>query len=112
MGKGKKRNRRRSQAAKLAAKFTSHTHHQILEDAIRYEHAKAGQLEYVKVVANLEKSMLSRTLFVTYVRDLKEPRNIKLLRLFFKKFRIYDTQKSYQFNKRMYKYLKTFYFKN
>lgn len=83
MGKGKNRNRRRSQAAKLAAKFTSHTHQQILKDAIRYEHAKEGQLNYAKVVADLEKNMISKTLFVTGVRNLREPRNVQLLKFFF-----------------------------
>lgn len=79
----KRRNQRRSKAARLSAKFTSQTHHQILNDAIRYEQAKEHQLNYTKVVANLEKGMLSRTLFVTGARDLNEPRNVQLLKVFF-----------------------------
>lgn len=80
----KRGRRRRSEAAELAGRV----HEQqgldrTVDNALRYQECKQKYQEYAKEVHTREQELLSRTLYVSNVKNLHEGRNLELLRLFF-----------------------------
>lgn len=84
MGRKKRgRRRRRSEAAQLAAKYNERRLEGEVDDALVYQTCKKEYSEHAKQVAKREEELLSRTIFVTNVKDLRSHRNLALLRDFF-----------------------------
>ena len=70
------RNRRRfPEAAQLAAKYYERRLEGEVDDALVYRTCKKEYSEHAKQVAKREEELLSRTIFVTNVKDLRSHRN-------------------------------------
>jgi hypothetical protein len=84
MGQRGARNRRRRkrQAAISAAQFSERNRQAYLNDIFSYEKTKRAQSEYLKRVAEIEKDILSRTVYFFQARDLKRDENLRALRSF------------------------------
>lgn len=77
------RRRRRSEAAQLAASYNLRRLEREVDDALVYQSCKKEYSEHAKQVAKREEELLSRTIFVTNVKDLRNHRNLDLLKAFF-----------------------------
>lgn len=84
MGRRKQKSKhRRRQAAQAVARYHEQTLRRELEDSLLYESHKEHQSKYLAKVAELERDILSRTIFVTQVKDLNQAQNLMRLRSFF-----------------------------
>ena len=62
--------------------FTEHSLHKHLSDFESQQALNAKQTAYVEKIEALEQELLSRTVIVTCVRDLRQESNVSLLRTF------------------------------
>ena len=84
MGRKKRgRRRRRSEAAQLAAKYNERRLEREIDDAMVYQAHKKERTDHAKQIAEREEELLSRTIFVTNVKDLRISNNLSSLRAFF-----------------------------
>jgi hypothetical protein len=82
-GRNKKSRRSSSGAsAELLRQFSSHGHQRFIEEAVSHEARKEDQRKYIQRYRKLEDDIISRTVFVTCVRDLKQEDNLTALRQF------------------------------
>lgn len=78
-----RRRRRRSEAAQLAANCHNRLLEREVDDSLIYQACKEEYNEHAKQIAKREEELLSRTIFVTNVKDLRVSRNLELLKSFF-----------------------------
>jgi hypothetical protein len=78
-----KRRKRNSEAAQAAAKISSANLEKRFADTLKYQQDKSAQSEYLSTIAEVEKDILSRTVYVTQVKDLKQESNLTELKRFF-----------------------------
>ena len=81
----RKRGRHGSEAAKLAANLYQRGLERAVDDALLYQGCKESHSAHAKEVAQREQELLSRTIFVSNVKNLREGRNLVLLEQFFEK---------------------------
>jgi len=79
------RRRRRSEAAQLAARYNERGLEREVDNALAYQKCKTEHSEHAKQVARREQELLSRTIFVTNVKDLQNHHNLMLLKSFFER---------------------------
>jgi hypothetical protein len=83
MGKrGDGRRRRKEQAARSVAQFSERSRLAYVNDSLLYEENKRAQSEYLKRVAEIEKGILSRTVYFFQAKDLRRDENLRALRSF------------------------------
>lgn len=84
MGRKKRgRRRRKSEAAQLAAAYNERGLEREVNGALEYQQCKKEHAEHVQQVKKREQELLSRTIFVTNVKDLCIHSNLELLKEFF-----------------------------
>ena len=76
----KRRNRRRSQAAKLKRQYANRS--KLTEDTLRDEQYRQRQREYMEVIQQKQKNAAETTVFITQVLNLNDPTNLEGLREF------------------------------
>ena len=81
--RGGRRRRRRPEAAQLAARYNEQGLVREVDDALLYQKCKKEHSDHTKEVARREQELLSRTIFVTNVKDLRNRGNLALLKAFF-----------------------------
>ena len=87
MGELKRRRRRRhprSEAGKLAVRYFDRGLEREVENAMEYQQYKQNHTAHSREVAQREQELLSRTVLVSNVKDLRIPHNLDLLGEFFK----------------------------
>lgn len=83
MGKQRKRrNRRWSKAARLSQDFQYRSRKRCVDDVLSAEAWKENFSQYNKVIAEKERDLKSRSVFVTNIRDANFDRNVQEFRLF------------------------------
>jgi hypothetical protein len=100
MGKrGDGRRRRKEQAARSMAQFSARSREAYINDSLLYEENKKAQSDYLKRVAEIEKDILSRTVYFFQAKDLRKDENLRALQLFIEK-RFGNVQECVRFNDR------------
>jgi hypothetical protein len=83
MGKrGNGRRRRKEEAVRSVAQFSERSRQAYVNDSLVYEQNKRAQSDYLKRVAEIEKDILSRTVYFSNVKDLRRDENLRALRSF------------------------------
>lgn len=80
MARRRGRRRRKNNAA---VRFNDYSIQRTVQEIENYQGYKEQQKEFLEKVAEYEEEILTRTIFVSQVKDLKKPRNLELLRAFF-----------------------------
>jgi hypothetical protein len=78
------RGRNRSEAAKIAANFYEKGLEREVDDALQFHGCKHSHSAHAKQVAQREQELLSRTIFVSNVKNLRDRHNFALLEDFFR----------------------------
>ena len=81
-GNRHRRRHRRSEARRLTREFAERSRRRFVDAALSSEQVQERYSAYRKYIADKEKDVLSRTVFVTQVRDLRSPGNLLGLRRF------------------------------
>ena len=78
----RRRQRRRSEAVRLTREFAERSRRRYVDATLSSEEVQARYSVYRQYIADKEKDVLSRTVFITQVRDLHVPGNLERLRSF------------------------------
>jgi hypothetical protein len=72
------------------AQFTAHTQETRTRTILKEEAIKEAHIQYLKRMVKDEESILERTVFVDNVHDLRNPRNLQQLRVFFQRYGVIE----------------------
>jgi hypothetical protein len=78
-----RRRGRRRRKSNVALQFNDYSIQRTVQEFENYQGYKKKQKEFLEKVAESEEEILTRTIFVSQVKDLKQPRNLQLLKAFF-----------------------------
>jgi hypothetical protein len=78
-----RRRGRRRRKNNVALQFNEYSIQRTVQEFENYKGCKNKQKEFLEKVAENEEEILTRTIFVSQVKDLKQPQNLQLLKAFF-----------------------------
>jgi hypothetical protein len=78
----RRRRKQRQRAARSANEFAQRSREAYWNDGLEYQKNKKAQFEYLKRIAEIEKDILSHTVFFFHVLDLGRDANLQKLRSF------------------------------